>query len=224
MNRSLSFRSLAALAVATAVTSVVCPAQAGTNGFVVPFFRGQPGSQVAGWDRFTVATDNGVGNSPDLAGSNASAKLLQHDPNAFITSTGNIYNMAAQSTFDVHASSLAPVGLVVFQARSFGTELDYSTMKLSFGSTSLTATRTELDRQLVGDPGTPGSGAFVSSLWQWDLSGQGVSAFTISFGAAADSLSFDSATLDLAVVPEPAPMALLAAGMVGLLWIGGRRR
>ncbi len=224
MNRSLSFGSLATLAVAAAVTSALCPARAGTNGFVVPFFRGQPGSQVAGWEKFTVANDNGVGNSPDLAGSNASAKLLQHDPNAFITSTGNIYNMAAPSSFDVRASSLAPVGLVVFQARSFGTELDYSTMKLTFGATSLTATRTELDRVLVGEPGTPGSGAFVSSKWQWDLSGQDVSAFTITFGAAADSLSFDSATLDLAVVPEPAPFALLGAGMVGLLFVHSRRR
>jgi hypothetical protein len=224
MNRSLSFGSLAALAVATAVTSCFSPAQAGTNGFVVPFFRGQPGSAVAGWERFTVATDNGVGNSPDLPGSNASARLIQHDPNAFVTSTGNIYNMAGKSSFDVNLSSLAPVGLVVFQARTFGNELDYGSVKLTFGSTELTASRSELDRQQVGDPGTPGSGAFVSSKWEWNLAGQDVSDFKITFGAAADSVSFDSATLDVSVVPEPAPVALLVAGLSGLLFVRSRRR
>ena len=224
MNRSLSFGSLAALAVATAVTSVVSPAQAGTNGFVVPFFRGEAGSVVAGWEKFTVATDNGVGNSPDLPGSNASARLIQHDPNAFVTSTGNIYNMAAKSSFDVNFSSLAPVGLVVFQARTFGNELDYNSVKLTFGATDLTATRSELDRQLVGDPGTPGSGAYVSSKWEWDLSGKDISAFKISFGAAAESVSFDSATLDVRMVPEPAPLALLTTGLAGLFFVRGRRR
>lgn len=224
MKRPCPFGSLAASVAATVFTATFSPADAGTNGFVVPFFRGQPGAQVAGWERFTVAHDNGAGNSPDLAGSTASAKLLQHDPNAFITSSGNIYNMAARSSFDVNLSSLAPVGLVVFQARSFGTELDYGSMKLTFGTTELTAPRTELDRLAVGEPGTPGSGAFVASKWEWDLTGRNVSAFQLTFGAAAESLSFDSATLDVSAVPEPAPLALLGAGLAGLLFVRGRRR
>ena len=224
MNRLKLSWSLAALAFVAAVTASLTPAFAGTNGFVVPSFRGQPGSAVAGWERFTVATDNGVGNSPDLAGSNAAAKLLQRDANAFVTSTGNIYNMAGKSSFEVSYSSLAPVGLVVFQARTFGTELDYSSVTLSYGATLLTASRTELDRLAVGEPGTPGSGAFVSSKWGWDLTGQNAQNLKLTFSAASDSLSFDSATLDVAVVPEPSTIALVALGLGGLLFIRSRSR
>jgi len=223
MNRSNSYRGVSAL-LGAAVLALVLPARAGTNNFVVPSFRGSAGSSVAGWERFTVATDNGVGNSPDIVGSNAAAKLVQRDPNAFVTSTGNIYNMAGKSVFEVSYSNAGPVGRVVFQTRSFGTELDYGSVKLTYGSVSIAAARTELDRLLVGEPGTPGSGAFVSSKWEWDLSGSGATTFKLGFDAASDSLSFDSATLDIATVPEPTTVVLVGVGLAGLWFLGNRRR
>ena len=58
----------------------------------------------------------------------------------------------------------------------------------------------------------------VSSLWQWDLSGLGVDYFSVSVSAAEVNLSFDSATLDVQLVPEPSvlPLALLGAGLLVL--------
>ncbi|MBI3415158.1 MAG: PEP-CTERM sorting domain-containing protein [Verrucomicrobia bacterium] len=203
-------------------------AQAGTNGFVVPNFRGQSGALFAGWERFTVATDNGVGNAPDLPGSTAPASLLQFNTNAFITGTGNIYNLADKSLFEIRDTSPVLFDKIVLQVRTAGTELDYSSIKLTLNSQVLpTPTRTELDRVTFGVPNTPGSGVFVSSLWQWDVAGlaAGPSSFLISFGAADPSLSFDSATLDtIQAVPEPGTMALLGVGAVALALSRFRRK
>jgi len=179
-------------------------AWAGTNGFVVPIFRGEIGAAFAGWERFMAGW--GTNNAPDLPGSSASAWLLQTETNAFVTGSGNIYNVTAISRFAVGFESRFPAETAVFQARTLGAELDYEQVRLSFASggtnVSLAGMRVELDR------GTT-LGVNVSTKWEWDLRGRGVTAFTIEFAAAGESLSFDSATLD--VRPEAALSASLPA-------------
>ncbi len=208
--------------VSAAVASMWVPTMAGTNGFYIPTFRGQPGSTSSLWETFTVPT-GAPGNRPNF-GTDLSPVLTQLTPGALITGTGNIYNMAEASAFTIsYASGSGPLGLVVLQTRTFGTELDYNTVRLTYDGGSLTATRTETDRVQVGAPGTPGSGVYVSSAWQWDLSGRNVSQYSISFNAAEHSLSFDSALLDVQVVPEPGTLALMAIG-AGFLVVGLRRR
>lgn len=208
MNRPLLLL-LPALAVAQL-------APAATNGFVVPDFRGQVDTAYAGWEIFTVATDNGVGNAPDLPGSTAAgARLIQLDPNAIVTGGGNIYNMPAISVFEVRYTAAAPLQTVVFQARTVGTEIDYPNLRLAYdlgaGEQTLTTSRTETDRVFAG------LGDAVSSLWTWDLgTTPGITAFTIKFEAAGSSLSFDSATLDVQSVPEPGPALLLGTGLLAL--------
>ena len=197
-------------------------ATAATNGFYVPSFRGTPGSSVAGWDQFTVGV-GAPGNRPDLAGSTATpARLTQFDPAGFVTGGGNIYNQPNASVFSVTYNVGTPVDQVVFQTRSVGAELDYSSVQLSYagGAAPLLGIRTELERgPFVGQ----GPGAIVSSAWTWSLAGLGASDLTISFRAAEPSLSFDSATLDVKTVPEPGTWALLVTGMaVG--WGLSRRR
>lgn len=208
--------------IGTAVVSMWMTAMAGTNGFYIPTFRGQPGSTSSLWETFTVPT-GAPGNRPNF-GNDLSPVLTQLTPGALITGTGNIYNMAEASAFTIgYASASGPLGLVVLQARTFGTELDYNSVRLSYDGGFLTATRTETDRVQVGTPGTPGSGVYVSSAWQWDLSGRNVGQYSISFNAAEHSLSFDSALLDVQVVPEPGTLALMAIG-AGFLVVGLRRR
>lgn len=197
-------------------------ASAGTNGFYVPSFRGQSGSTSSLWETFTVPV-GAPGNQPNF-GTSLSPVLTQLTSGALITGTGNIYNMAETSAFTIgYASTSNPLGLVVLQTRTFGTELDYNSVRLTYDGGSLTAVRTETDRVQVGQPGTPGSGVYVSSAWQWDLSGRNVSQYTISFNAVEHSLSFDSALLDVQVVPEPGTLALLAIG-AGFVVTGLRRR
>jgi hypothetical protein len=192
---------------------------AATNGFVIPHFRDLAGSRSAGWDVLTVATNNGVGNHPDLVGNLTGATLLQTDPGAFATGSGNIYNLGGVSSFIITHAAGEPVGWVTFQARTLGAELDYASVRLSYDSGGDTLHvnplgRVELDRGVQ-------LGVNVSSRWDWDLNAIGPSSYRIEFAAAGTSLSFDSATLDTAaigVVPEPSDWALLGLGGALLGW------
>ncbi len=227
---NLSVRSLL-IAGGTAVIAWL-PAVAATNTLSIPFYRGNTGAESAGWDHFTVATDNGIGNSPDLGG-NAAAHLIQLDPNAAVLGSGNIYNQAGLSRFEIRDTANAPVGFVDFNVRTLGSELDYNSIRLTYdigaGLQEISAPRLELERVTFGPPG-PGGGAAVTSLVEWNLSGLGVSSFAIKFNAADVSVSLDSATIDTlsasqtALVPEPQTWALLAAGTALLATAAWRRR
>jgi hypothetical protein len=171
------------------------PVLAGTNGFFVPFFRGSTNSEAGYWETFTVPV-GASGNLADRPGATTGAVLSQTDTNAFLTGSGNIYNLSGTSVFTLSDSTSFTVSTVVLQARTLGGELDYQSLLLSYtngsGQQSLTPLRqVELNR---GDQ--PGLGPTVSSLWQWDLTGLNVNTYTISFKAAGASLSFDSMTLD----------------------------
>ena len=186
---------LSRLAVALLASSLVHVASAATNGFLVPPFRGSAASEAGYWETFTVPV-GGAGNSADRVGSTSGAILTQHDTNAFLTGSGNIYNLNGASAFTLADSTPFTIGTIVLQTRALGSELDYTSILLTYtnesGQHSLAPVLSaELNR------GTqPGLGITVSFLWQWDLSGLDVSSYVISFRAAAPSLSFDSLTLD----------------------------
>jgi hypothetical protein len=171
------------------------PVFAGTNGFFVPFFRGATGSQAGYWETFTVPV--GVpGNLADRPGATTGAVLTQSDTNAFLTGSGNVYNLNGVSAFVLSDSTPFNLGTVVLQIRTLGSELDYGSVVLNYTNGSGPQSLLPLRRVELNRANQPGLGATVSSLWQWDLSGLNVTSYTISFRAVGVSLSFDSMTLD----------------------------
>jgi len=184
--------------VATIAASWAAPgAFAGTNGFIAPAFRSSANSQAGYWESFTVAVGP-PGNSADRPGATTGATLTQSDANGFLTGTGNIYNMSAASVFLLADNTPFALGTVVLQTRTLGSELDYASVTLTYANGSGTHSVAPLPRVELNRGNQPGLGAIVSSLWQWDLSGLGVTQYVITFRAAATSLSFDSLTLDTA--------------------------
>jgi hypothetical protein len=206
--------------------ALVPAARAATNGFVLPSFRGEASTTYSGWENFTVGVGE-PGNAGDLPDSDNAARLYQTAPGAMVLSSGNIYNGEGQSLFDLRYTGDDLINRVTLQVRTLGTELDYDSVQLlaatATGPQTLGATRMELDREMFGPPPpAPGSGSAVSSLWSWDLAGLGADYFVISFAAAEVNLSLDSATLDVQLIPEPAPSILLLAGCAVL--VASRRR
>ena len=177
-------------------------ARAGTNGFVVPAFRGTANSQAGYWETFSTPV-GGAGNLPDKPGATTTARLTQHQTNAFLPGSGNIYNRTGTSAFTLSNTLPFTLGTVVVQTRTLGTELDYNSMSLTYTNESGAHTLAPLPPVELNRGNQPGLGATVSTLWQWNLSGSNISTFVISFHAAGASTSFDSLTLDAAETFTP---------------------
>jgi len=209
------------LLVALALSgAAVLSSSANTSFFVAPGFRGQANADFAGWEVFTSAT---AANAPDIAGSDATATFKQNTVGAFLTGSGNIYAGPPPTvgSYTVSYDGASVLSAVVFQVRTIGLELDYSSIGLNYGSGSLGApTRTELERAAAG--GGPGA-VSVSSSWTWNLTGLNATDVTITFNAATSDVSLDAAHLDVAAVPEPETWAMISgAGLLAFaLW---RRR
>jgi hypothetical protein len=205
------FALLGLLTVATA-------AQATTNGFFVPAWRGSASSETGYWENFSVA--NGApGNLADRPGATTGAVLTQNTPGAFLTGTLNIYNMAGPSSFTLADSTPFALGNVLLQTYVQGAELNYGGMTLNYtdgsGSHSVAPL---LSGELFRTSG--GLGA-VAYFWQWDLTGLAVTDYTLTFAASGVHSSFDAMTLDTAVqfsaVPEPTTAAFSVLAGVALL-------
>jgi MYXO-CTERM domain-containing protein len=190
---------------------------AGTNGFYAPYFRGVPGTDVAGWERFTSGSASA--NLPDVAGSNTGARagVTQLDPVGAVLGSGNIYvGIGGAARVRVDYSSLTPIGEVFLQVRTLGTEMDYSALRLNYttsgGAVSVAGNPFVLDAAPA--QGFPGQN--ISLGYNWTITDPSVTGFNVTFAATGEHLSLDSITLDVLpinAVPEPSTWAL---GVIGL--------
>jgi len=192
------------------------------------------------WDVF----DDTVDQTPDVADQNVhgSASLSEDGGNgAFVTGGGNIYSFSAPTAFTVTVPEGDVPGpphdvTAIVQIRTLGNELDYGSVKMNGLSPVDTA-------ELFRDQFDSGFGT-SSTVESWflfnvpyadftDGSGDSVSDLELTFNAAGSSMSLDQLAIDTAIkpfgffaepnpIPEPASLALLAAG--GGMLMSRRRR
>ena len=191
----MKFSFFTVVAAVAAFLELAPFAGAGTNGFIVPSFRGSANSEAGYWETFAVPV-GAPGNTADKAGATTGAVLTQADTNAFPTGSGNIYNLSGVSVFTLVDATPFALGTVVLQTRTLGSELDSGSPMLHYTDGTGVQTAAPLSQVELNRGNQPGLGATVSSLWQWNLTGLGITSYTITFRAAAPSLSFDSLTLD----------------------------
>jgi len=181
------------------------------------------GTAFAEWDVFTDAS--GGANHPDVGtagstGFSLAPVLRQTDPNsgAFITSTDNIYSFSGVTSFGIEGTFGGDLRNLVLQFTTFGNEMDYATIRFSYGpsfDSFLTPTTAAPTASFAGE---------VNYLAQWDLSGLGGlnDPFRISFTAAGTSASFAAARIDASdTFNDVAPAAPIVANSGNYLAYAG---
>jgi len=182
---------------------------------LTPGFRGDSGTEYTGWNIFTEPY---LGlNHGDVAAAASNPTLVQNlTSTAFLTSGFNIYSFSAATGFEIAnntSGTMGALGTVVFQFDALGTFLDYSTIKLNYsgGSISLNPTSIISESRVISG----GFGGYTNrAAMQWNLTGLGITDYTISFQSLGSSTSFNSASLDTSTTnSEVVPLArTFAAG------------
>ena len=160
-----------------ALTTAPKAAQAATNGFVVPFFRGSANSEYGYWENF--ASLYGGSNLPDQLSATTGAGLVPNNSDIFDIGNGNIYSFDAATDFTLTGSTPFTLGTVVLQTSTRGSEPDYNSVILSYNVGGV-QTLAPLSRYELSRPHAGMDGSNVSSLFQWDLTGLGITDYTIA--------------------------------------------
>lgn len=162
--------------------------------YQVPEWAGAESSEHSAWDAFTTAFGD-PGNIPDVEGSTGTAILTQTTPGATVTGSGNIYNPAGASRFEIAEEFDASIVTVVLHVETAGTELDYESLLLVAGPEG-SAEIAPGERQELSRVAT-GFGETVLSRWEWNLEGSGHRSFVVRFASAGAHSSLAAARLDV---------------------------
>jgi hypothetical protein len=183
------------------VASVVPAASAGIGDFVSqvePAYRGAPAARYDGYDVFTQAAF--LPNFADLPGSCAGTDLVQLDPAAILTSSGNIYSFATVTAYVVTLPADDVLLEVSVQTRSLANVLDSGSFLL-VGSDGFGHPQALSPSAVIALSGDPGEFQCV-----WDaaaLAGLDLSAAHLEFAASGASCSTDVVLVDYRTARPP---------------------
>lgn len=161
--------------------------------FAVPDWAGNTNARFSQWLNFTSARGE-PGNSPDVEGSNAGGLLTQSVPGAIVTSSGNIYNPAAPSSFLLTHKSDSPYQTVVLQTKIIG-DMDAENVALEYEKEGRTESIKVPAVEIARESG--GFGDTIIYQWTWNLSDLGLTRISIRFGAAGAHASLVGVRLDI---------------------------
>lgn len=154
---------------------------------------------LAEWNRFNAISDD----SPDVAGAGS---VTETTGLSSVTSTGNIYNYRAVSSFSAVVEGLDGAANVWLQVATQGTALATDAL-LNGLSATLVSTF---------------SGSDTEVYWLWE--GVTADVYNFSFAATTTHLSLDQLAVAAVPVPEPSSYAMLVAGLSALGAAVRRRR
>lgn len=160
----------------------------------VSFDGGESPSYSAQWESFTTAVGE-PGNTPDVEGSDELGILTQTAFGASVTGSGNIYNPAAASEFELAVTTGETISEMILQVRSIGDLAETVSFVPAGSEDSLIPESREVSRV------SGGFGDIVVMHYHWALAEPGVSAGTVRFAAASSHLSLDSVKLDILAAP-----------------------
>jgi MYXO-CTERM domain-containing protein len=209
-----------------------------------PTWRGDANTAYYNWETFTSA--DGYNDGPNFPGNvpgppSGDALLFNFGTNgppsgpgwpgtgAVIASSGNIYGNAGQ--LNIHAYGYGnEIQDVVFNAATFGTQIDFDSVQLALEF--LGGAQTQISLAELGlvnytedfpAPGPPGNVATLDNIsWSYDLSGYSdVTGVGLIFTSDTTNMSLDAFSMDLRFAAIPSPGALALFGLAGL---AGRRR
>ncbi|MDO9241377.1 VPLPA-CTERM sorting domain-containing protein [Methylicorpusculum sp.] len=196
------------------------PQQASWGGWT----RGDAGTLYAEWDTFDDASYAGLRTAaPDVGSANTSNAFISWSPGTFAAGTGNLYSFSVPQSYQVEVAGSVVAELIraVLQVETWGTQLDYSAIKMNGLSPTYSATQ-------FSDPNyesTFGKVDLVQHLIYWDLNQPSANGkYLFNFGSGPHS-SLGQVAVDIgaiassvpAPVPLPAAVWFMGSAMLGLL-------
>ncbi|NCF86949.1 MAG: hypothetical protein GWQ08_15690 [Verrucomicrobiaceae bacterium] len=180
--------------------------------FVIPAIRTQGETYFAYWDLFSSGSDGtnyDFNNAPGLlsgtdtegnVGSLAEGLSFKQtgSPNAFITSSGAIYDFRAPTAFEVELipAEDEPFTNVIFQTMTGGRRLDLDDIRLEYELPDGKTASLEADFKALDDPATGQFSERLIAALQWDLTGLAVTQFILKFASSGGSMPIWEAQLD----------------------------
>lgn len=218
---------VAAMGVTGSGVSVARAAFITPSGWTRPANDGQAATDLTTfqhWDVLgTSGSDPALTKTPDVAEINPSGAATVRDAaapasGAFVTSGGNLYSFADVIKPQAVVPGYAAVGYqteFLVQLRTQGQNIDTADLKLGgvLVSTLPGFSYTELSNVSLGGFG----GFLIDHAWTFTAPAD-LASFTLDFGWGVSSSSFDQLSIDthLTAVPEPASLAMVTLGAIGI--------